>query len=306
MKLRSALIAFFAAVVLSTGVAAQEPVETPKPKVISAGVVNGKAQNLVKPQPYPPAAAAVKASGAVNVQVTIDEAGNVISAKAVSGHPLLRQAAEQAALASTFAPTLLSGQPVMVTGVIVYNFVLPGSAAPSMMYTPIAIGVWLGGIREMGFTDSSKEDLLAVSGELPAEYAAEKELIRKLVSAKRADQPKLADQVVASFRGKFDAKGQWMIDFGKHWGITLAQAATIQKNEYRSDRSKFVEGLREMNGMLESAPSELPADVLDRIRGIAAFNEDDDIVPQEVIDDFVGLSMSLIDYLEKLDKDAIK
>lgn len=94
---------------------------TPVPKIVSGGVVNGKAVNLVRP-PYPPAAKAVRASGAVNVQVTIDENGNVISASAVSGHALLKAAAEQAARASKFSPTMLSGQKVKVTGVIVYNF----------------------------------------------------------------------------------------------------------------------------------------------------------------------------------------
>jgi protein TonB len=100
------------------------PTATPKPapKTISGGVVNGKATNLVKP-PYPAAARAVRAAGAVNVQVTIDENGNVISASAVSGHPLLRAAAVQAARSSKFSPTMLSGQAVKVTGVIVYNFV---------------------------------------------------------------------------------------------------------------------------------------------------------------------------------------
>ncbi len=91
------------------------------PRKISGGVLNGKAIVLAKPE-YPAAARAVRASGAVNVQVTIDEAGTVIAASAVSGHPLLRQAAEQAARGSQFAPTLLQGIAVQVTGVIVYNF----------------------------------------------------------------------------------------------------------------------------------------------------------------------------------------
>lgn len=91
------------------------------PKKISGGVLNGKAQSLPSPA-YPAAARAVKASGAVNVQVTIDEAGNVSSASAVSGHPLLRSAAEEAARNAKFAPTMLQGVPVSVTGVIVYNF----------------------------------------------------------------------------------------------------------------------------------------------------------------------------------------
>ena len=98
--------------------------ENVKPKTvrkISLGVVNGKATNLVKP-PYPPAARAIHAAGTVNVQVTIDEKGNVVSANAVDGHPLLRQAAENAARASKFDPTKLSDEPVKVSGLIVYKF----------------------------------------------------------------------------------------------------------------------------------------------------------------------------------------
>ena len=99
-----------------------KPVQKAVPKQVSMGIINGKAVKLVQP-PYPPAAKAVRASGAVNVQVTIDEDGNVISASAVSGHPLLRQSAEQAARDSKFSPTMLSGQPVKVTGLVVYNFI---------------------------------------------------------------------------------------------------------------------------------------------------------------------------------------
>lgn len=95
--------------------------EPKKERIISGGVVNGTATSLPVPA-YPAAAKAIGASGAVQVQVTIDEAGSVTSAKAVSGHPLLRQPAEKAARAAKFKPTLLSREPVKVTGVIVYNF----------------------------------------------------------------------------------------------------------------------------------------------------------------------------------------
>lgn len=98
------------------------PKPKPVPKQISGGVLNGKATSLPKP-PYPPAARAVRASGAVSVQVLIDESGNVVSASAVSGHPLLRAAAVAAARSAKFSPTMLSGQPVKVSGVITYNFV---------------------------------------------------------------------------------------------------------------------------------------------------------------------------------------
>ncbi len=92
------------------------------PKIISGGVVNGKAISLPQP-PYPPAARAVRASGTVTVQVLIDVDGRVISATAVSGHPLFRSAAVAAARSATFSPTLLAGKPVKVSGVITYNFV---------------------------------------------------------------------------------------------------------------------------------------------------------------------------------------
>ena len=95
---------------------------TQSPKIIKSGVLNGKVLKLVQPE-YPPAARAVRASGAVAVQITFDEKGSVISAAAISGHPLLRAAAEKAARACKFAPVLLEGVPVKVTGVIVYNFV---------------------------------------------------------------------------------------------------------------------------------------------------------------------------------------
>jgi TonB family protein len=91
---------------------------------ISGGGLNGKAISLPKP-PYQPVAKAAKASGTVVVQVTVDENGNVISARAVSGHPLLQAAAVAAARAAKFSPTRLSGEPVKVTGVVTYNFPSP-------------------------------------------------------------------------------------------------------------------------------------------------------------------------------------
>ncbi len=107
---------------------------TSLPKTISGGVLNGKATSLPKPS-YPAAAKTVSASGSVVIQVTIDESGNVVSASPVSGHPLLRAAAQQAANASKFSPTLMSGVPTKVTGVIVYNF---DNSTESPASTPVA------------------------------------------------------------------------------------------------------------------------------------------------------------------------
>lgn len=127
--------------------AAAKPVEAPKPNAeageappkpveatggadaqpgrrapISGGVLNGKALSLPQP-PYPPMARSAKVSGMVVVQVTIDEYGNVVEARATSGHPLLRPAAVDAARHAKFAQTSLMGELVRVTGVLQYNFV---------------------------------------------------------------------------------------------------------------------------------------------------------------------------------------
>jgi Ca-activated chloride channel homolog len=88
---------------------------------VSGGVLNGKAISLPKPQ-YPPSAKTSRASGVVTVEVLLDEQGKVISARAVDGNPFLRQAAVNAARLARFSPTILSGQPVKVAGVITYRF----------------------------------------------------------------------------------------------------------------------------------------------------------------------------------------
>jgi protein TonB len=77
----------------------------------------------VQPE-YPAVAKSARIQGAVVVEIVIDEQGQVISARAVSGPALLQQAAVSAARRWTFKPTILNGQPVKVSGAITFNFVL--------------------------------------------------------------------------------------------------------------------------------------------------------------------------------------
>lgn len=91
---------------------------------VSGGVLRGKA--IRKPQPsYPGMAKAAGVEGAVAVEVTVDESGTVYSARAISGHPLLRDAAVTAARGWTFKPTLRQGKRVMVIGTITFDFRAP-------------------------------------------------------------------------------------------------------------------------------------------------------------------------------------
>jgi len=102
--------------------AAQPQAEIAGGKIVRGGVLNGIA--ISKPAPvYPEAALRNRITGTVTIFLTVDESGRVIEAYPC-GHPLLSEAALRAAYAAKFSPTLLSGVPVKVRGIITYNFVL--------------------------------------------------------------------------------------------------------------------------------------------------------------------------------------
>jgi TonB family protein len=102
------------------------PESTPPPaptnRPVNAGILNSRAVNLPKPA-YPPLAKQMRAAGQVTVQVLVDEAGNVTSAKATSGNPMLRASAEAAARQSKFTPVIVGNQAVPASGIVLYNFI---------------------------------------------------------------------------------------------------------------------------------------------------------------------------------------
>jgi TonB family protein len=128
--------------------------EAPKKITVSGGVLQGSAIRKVQP-PYPPIAKAAKASGAVQVQILVSETGEVIEASAISGHPLLRDAALQAARQWQFKPIELSGKPVKAQGILTFNFTL----AEEKPTAPVA---GAGNIRKF---NTNQEEL----GKLPIE-----------------------------------------------------------------------------------------------------------------------------------------
>jgi tetratricopeptide (TPR) repeat protein len=86
-------------------------------------VLNGQAISLPKPD-YPRAALANRVGGLVLIKVIVDETGKVTEAEDACGaHPLLIETSREAALKARFTPTLLSGIPVKVTGIITYRYV---------------------------------------------------------------------------------------------------------------------------------------------------------------------------------------
>lgn len=226
---KCALIALFLLHSLASASFAQTPQTSPK--LVSAGVVNGRSTNLVRP-PYPAAARAVKVSGSVNVSVTISEDGKVISAQAISGHPLLRAVSVQAARESTFAQTFLDGKPVKVIGIIVYNFVGPMS------------------MTEMGFelarAERSEKDrnyvkYASIASNLPDEMTDERKDLSRLAGrffpkpVEPAKSPEQTEPVGDSLK----APAMYSVR------RTDAESATLAKTETpMGDPAQFIENLR--------------------------------------------------------------
>jgi protein TonB len=77
----------------------------------------------VQPE-YPAIAKQAHVWGTVVVNAVIDEHGNVVGARAVSGHPLLVPAALKAVLQWKYEPTLLNGMPVAVEMEVTVHFSL--------------------------------------------------------------------------------------------------------------------------------------------------------------------------------------
>ncbi|MDR1728438.1 MAG: energy transducer TonB [Acidobacteriota bacterium] len=100
------------------------PSSKPEPVLhISGGVQEAKAIQKIPPD-YPEMARRARVEGEVVVKMLVDEEGGVTHCEVVSGHPLLRQAALEAARQWRFSPTMLSGEPVPVASEIVFRFKL--------------------------------------------------------------------------------------------------------------------------------------------------------------------------------------
>lgn len=104
-----------------------KPAPTPESKQglakVSEGVLQGGALHKEKPA-YPALPKQMRISGIVQVQVLISVDGKVLQATAINGPALLQRAAVEAARQWRFSPTTLSKVPVMVQGIISFNFTL--------------------------------------------------------------------------------------------------------------------------------------------------------------------------------------
>ena len=254
---------------------------------ISGGVVNGKAISLPVPE-FPAAAKAAKASGAVNVQILIDEAGNVVEANAVSGHPLLRQAAEDAARQARFAQTMLENQPVKVSGVIVYNF--GGSA---VKINDLEKNKFFGLGLKFSFVEESinsreNGDLKLIVNKFSIEFPQFADNFKTLESlnknALQNQNANLIDAAFSSIKNKLNASEAWQFDVGRQ--ISKAMLA-LNKSSIINDVNKSVindvdeSALRaelfKLRDLTFTVPTDISIEMLDNIKVIAGFADHQDL-----------------------------
>lgn len=260
------------------------------PKTISGGVLNGRATNLPKPY-YPAAAATEKADGAVSVKVLIDEAGNVVSAEAVSGHMLLRGAAVDAARLARFSPTMLSGVPVKVSGVITYNFVLadhPLGIPPEERHLVWAVGflfsfIHSGGpelIESMGGKEQFTKELADLATDLPDAIKGEQHVFDRFKNASEADLPAAAGDVIKAIKRYLKPNEIWLVDIGEQAGMAggelVRQLTRIKNGEIPND-SVLRANLNGLHEKLATQPEGVPRNVTAVFAEMARFKDATDL-----------------------------
>ena len=102
---------------------AEESFDSPEVLRVPSEQLYAKAKERPLP-PYPPLAKAARARSRVIVEILVSKAGEVICARSLSGHPLLRAAAVTAALKWKFEPIEASGNPAKAIGTVTINFKL--------------------------------------------------------------------------------------------------------------------------------------------------------------------------------------
>jgi TonB family protein len=121
------LIGLFGALWLSTSVQCQsfkQESQPQPPQVVSghrgAGL-NNSVRKRIEPV-YPAEAKEQGVKGAVVVEVSLDEKGNVLNAHALIGHSLLREAAVEAVKKWKFKQARIWGKPIKVNGTVTVYF----------------------------------------------------------------------------------------------------------------------------------------------------------------------------------------
>ncbi|MEP7212540.1 MAG: energy transducer TonB [Acidobacteriota bacterium] len=251
-----------------------------RPDVIFGGVVNGKAVTLPKPA-YPEDARRAKLSGVVKAKVLIDETGKVTSAETVEGleNVSLRQSAETAALGAVFSPTTLSGQPVKVSGIIVYNF---AAVTNEERVKVLGVSTMLYMARTFPGDPEFAADLTGGAAWFPA-FADELRGLAAFKDASTAARAAAVDKVIVSVRARLTESEKWQFDIGQAWFEVIGpiKAAANANDPAGVDEADIKLKLSNLRQLTLSAPPDFPLDVLQKLKGFAALADQKDLFSEE-------------------------
>ena len=214
----------------------------------------------------------------------------MIEATAISGHPLLRDAAIEAAMESKFPPAMLPDK-LKTGGIIIYNFV------PGINFTQI--GFALGAI-----TSNFDENLPAgrIHSALPADWTDSRDIAGLLVNKQNWDRrQKIAlrtnttnqnsaalnnsDDEPVEVKESYNAliyslsesiKNHLSVDVSKKWdfmlGLTIGKTFAEISNE-----TNLRSNLAELKQLAATAPSTVQVDFVNELQRTAALADDGEL-----------------------------
>jgi TonB family protein len=289
---KNLLISSLLIILSVTSIFAQEKINN-SPKRISGGVINGKALKLPKPE-YPAEAIAAQISGAVNVQIIISTEGDVISATAVSGHPLLRNPAVEAAQQAKFATTTLEGVPVEVSGIIVYNF--QGALPPPVQknqpdYTlkliSMGIGTLLKAYQYVG-NDPEFDDVFIEMTGLFANFNKNFQLEDDFKSKSFEEKKKSVTRFINMFEIELEGSNLWQFKTGGIIGEIMGRFGKDENSIKPISEVELRVTLSKLRDLTYSAPAGIPPPVLEKLKSLSQFADRNDLKEKKTQQEIAG------------------
>jgi hypothetical protein len=270
---------------------------SPVPKIVSSGVVNGKAISLPKPE-YAKAALDTGVSGEIKVQVVIDERGNVASATAISGPELLRDAAVAAALQAKFDPTFLAGKAVKVSGIIVYKFAPPNYENKAKL---ILVGVFLNFPDFIDIPDVEDMPSATIGEEMARELPNLAEELKPLNALKTMEKGKRASflaEIAAKVEPKLSESDKWQYGVGKGLGRLMGEMYKfVFDHKYQIKESVLLTNLLELKESAKRAPADYPPAIVSKMAELGKLADRENLTSQQNLELIASATQALMEVI---------
>ena len=236
--------------------------------------INGRATLLIKPTL--PADVTFENDGTtITLKVVVDKSGDVLSAKCVAGCASTVSApAEAAAMASSFQPLLVEGRAVKYEGTLMYTIAVQRinwySFGMALYSTYIFDNISLGPVAAMLTTD----------------FADEKVKLQELDNGVAlTTRWKTIEGVRDSIKGKLKGKDEWWFALG----IEMREVTAPFQSDQKLNRDEVQKALLDLGKFTESAPSDIPKELIDQLKAVSAYKIDPSAPPQTVKQDIFRL-----------------